>query len=234
MGKRLGEILVTEGVIDPQQLQAALAEAALWGARVGEVLVSRGECDETKILNALAKQLSVEIAPLKQMSMIPERILRLVAAEFAREREVIPIALDEQTGVLEVALADPADHELLDELRFRTGHEIRAKVAMASEVADAVARFYGGPARKRAYEQPRADGADESAADPSAEPTAGTSSAAGGDEALTAEHAVVEGGLLADRPNVGFAERISSLERQVSALTAEVERLRLAAQPSGD
>ncbi len=142
MRKRLGEILVTEGVIDAAQLQAALAEAALLGRRVGEVLVSRGECTEEQILKALAAQLGVQVAPLSTTVMVPDRLLKLVPRDFARERLVLPVFLDGRSGVLEVAMADPADMELLDELRFRTGHEIRPLVAMASEVAEAVERFY--------------------------------------------------------------------------------------------
>ncbi len=142
MRRRLGEILVAEGVIDAAQLQAALAEAALLGRRVGEVLLSRGDCTEEQILDALAAQLGVQVAPLSTTAMLPRRLLKLIPASMARERLVLPVFLDAQSGLLEVAMADPADHELLDELRFRTGHDIRPMVAMASEVAEAVDRFY--------------------------------------------------------------------------------------------
>ncbi len=142
MRRRLGEILVAEGVIDAGQLQAALAEAALLGRRVGEVLVSRGDVTEAQILGALAAQLGVQVAPLATTAMLPKRLLKLIPASMARERLVLPVFLDAQSGMLEVAMADPADHELLDELRFRTGHDIRPMVAMASEVAEAVDRFY--------------------------------------------------------------------------------------------
>jgi hypothetical protein len=74
--------------------------------------------------------------------MLPRRLLKLIPKEMARDRLVLPVFLDAQSGVLEVAMADPADHELLDELRFRTGQDIRPMVAMASEVAEAVDRFY--------------------------------------------------------------------------------------------
>lgn len=142
MRRRVGEILVAEGVIDAAQLQAALAEAALLGRRVGEVLVSRGDVTERQILDALAAQLGVQVAPLSTTAMLPRRLLKLIPRELARDRLVLPVFLDAQSGVLEVAMADPADHELLDELRFRTGHDIRPMVAMASEVAEAVDRFY--------------------------------------------------------------------------------------------
>ncbi len=158
MHKRLGEILVQAGVIDEEQLKLALAEAALWGHRVGEVLVSRGDCEESQILEALGTQLGVEVAPLATTVMIPRRILDLVSADFARERQLLPLFLDTAAGVLEVAMADPADQESLDELRFRTGHTIRPQVAMASEVEEALARFYGPPASAHAPTAPPGGG----------------------------------------------------------------------------
>ena len=160
MHKRLGEILVTAGIIDDEKLKLALAEAALWGHRVGEVLMARGDCAEEQILDALAQQLEVDIAPLATTVMIPRRILDLVTAEFARERQILPLFFDGDAGVLEVAMADPADQETLDELRFKTGHTTRPLVAMASEVAEALDRFYG-----------RAEGSATPA--PSAAPTGG-------------------------------------------------------------
>ncbi|MCB9535786.1 MAG: hypothetical protein H6704_05935 [Myxococcales bacterium] len=159
MHKRLGEILVQAGVIDDEQLKLALAEAALWGHRVGEVLVSRGDCEEAQILEALATQLGVEVAPLATTVMIPRRILDLVSADFARERQLLPLFLDADAGVLEVAMADPADQESLDELRFRTGHTIRPQVAMASEVEEALERFYGPPPSAPAATTPPGGGA---------------------------------------------------------------------------
>jgi hypothetical protein len=159
MHKRLGEILVQAGVIDEEQLKLALAEAALWGHRVGEVLVSRGDCEEAQILEALATQLGVEIAPLATTVMIPRRILDLVSADFARERQLLPLFLDTAAGVLEVAMADPADQESLDELRFRTGHTIRPQVAMASEVEEGLERFYGPLASAHAPPAPPGGGA---------------------------------------------------------------------------
>ncbi len=142
MRKRLGEVLVAEGVISGDQLQSALAEAARWGRRVGQVLLARGDCTEAQILEALAAQLEVQAAPLELTTPPSPRLLKLIPAELARDRLVVPVVLDVASGVLQVAMADPADYELLDELRFRTGHEIRPMVALASDVAEAVERFY--------------------------------------------------------------------------------------------
>jgi hypothetical protein len=142
MHRRLGEILVDAAVVDAQQLRAALAEAARHGRRVGEVLVARGLCTEQAIVDALASQLQVAVAPLATTTFIPEHVLGMVAPHFARERQVLPLFLDRRAGALDVAIADPTDDELLDELRFRTGQEIRPLVALAGELADAIEEFY--------------------------------------------------------------------------------------------
>lgn len=154
MRKRLGEILVQAGVIDELQLRSALAEAARWGKRVGEVLVSRGHCTDAQILNALASQLGVAVAPLAQTTVIPPRVLRLLPPAFARDKQVLPLNLDPRTGALEVAVNDPAGYELLDELRFRTGHEVRPLVAMPADLADAINHFYFGAPRGQASPRP--------------------------------------------------------------------------------
>lgn len=152
MHRRLGEILVDAGVIDAPQLKSALAESARGGRRVGEILIARGLCTEEAIVGALSDQLGVPVAPLATTTFIPEHVLGLVPARFARERLVLPLFLDRRQQALEVAVADPSDHELLDELRFRTGHAIRPLVALPGELAEAIERFYFG--RRAADEAP--------------------------------------------------------------------------------
>ncbi len=148
MRKRLGEILVTAGVIDELQLRSALAEAARWGKRVGEVLVARRHCTDQEILDALASQLGVAVAPLSTTMSIAPGVLRLLPPNYARDKQVLPLLLDGRTGALEMAVSDPAAYELLDELRFRTGHEIRPVVATPTEIAVAIEHFYFGAPRQ--------------------------------------------------------------------------------------
>jgi|GEM_PF-856807 len=154
MRKRLGQILIEAGVIDALQLRSALAEAARWGKRVGEVLVARGHCTDQQILEAVAAQLKVGIAPLAETTTLPPAVLRLLPASFARDKQVLPLELDGRTSTLVVAVADPAAYELLDELRFRTGHEVRALAATPGDLADAIEHFYFGAPRHARVVQP--------------------------------------------------------------------------------
>jgi len=154
MRKRLGQILIEAGVIDALQLRSALAEAARWGKRVGEVLVVRGHCTDQQILEAVAAQLKVGIAPLAETTSLSPTVLRLLPASFAREKQVLPLELDGRSGTLVVAVADPAAYELLDELRFRTGHEVRALAATPGDLADAIEHFYLGAPRHARLVQP--------------------------------------------------------------------------------
>jgi hypothetical protein len=142
MHQRIGEILVDAGVIDAEQLKDALQEAAHSGTRVGEVLVSRAVCTEADIVEALARQFEIPVAPLATTVMIPTRVLELIPSAFALRRLCLPLFLDSHTGVLDVALHDPSSFELLDELRFMTGHQIRPMVAPFGELREAIRRFY--------------------------------------------------------------------------------------------
>ena len=151
MRKRLGEILIGAGVIDELQLRSALAEAARWGRRVGEVLVLRDHCSEGQILEALSSQLGVPVAPMSAITVIPPRVLRLLPPAFARDRQALPVALDARTALLDVVVVDPASYELLDELRFRTGHEIRPLVGTPQDLKEAIDHFYFGAQIGRAH-----------------------------------------------------------------------------------
>lgn len=142
MYKRLGEILVDQGVINTQALQAALAASALYGRRVGEILVEQQSCTEQQIRSALAKQLGFAEVSLDPLQDIPTHVLRMIPADLAITRQILPLSVNDETGILDIALSDPADQDLLDELRFRTGHELRPMVAMSSEITLAIERFY--------------------------------------------------------------------------------------------
>ena len=151
MQKRLGQILVDAEVIDAAKLKEALTECARSGQRLGEVLVEHG-VRKPLILKGLAQQFGANIADVAAAA-IPDTVLRLVPAPFARAKQALPIFFDTETNTLEVALADPANQDVLDELRFRTGYAVRPLVALPTDLEEALARFY--PKEGRAPTQVR-------------------------------------------------------------------------------
>ena len=144
---------MTAGVIDDLQLRSALAESARWGKRIGEVLVARDHCSASQMLQAMAAAPGVSASLLSMTTTIPPRVLRLLPPAFARDNQVLPLAGGGRTSTVEAAVADPAFYELLDEIRFRTGHEVRALVATPAELSLAIEHFYFGAPRQPAPTQ---------------------------------------------------------------------------------
>lgn len=138
---RLGDTLVAAGVIDEAQLRLALQATARTGQRLGEALVAAGQCTEQAIAGALAAQLGLPQASAADLAAPADGVRALIGPSFARSRQVVPLRVEGDDLV--VAVADPADQELLDELRFATGHPLRPLVATPSALKAALDTLYG-------------------------------------------------------------------------------------------
>jgi type IV pilus assembly protein PilB len=126
----LGAILAERGLIDPERLAEALAEAQATHQRVGEVLLRKGWLYEQELARALAHQYELEYVDLETACVNPRDAALLDPAVGQRCRAVpISFAGDE----LVVAIADPAPH-LVDELRARLPYPLRLVVAEPSLV----------------------------------------------------------------------------------------------------
>jgi hypothetical protein len=142
--KRLGEILVEAGVIDGAQLQAALGHQRRWGGRIGQALIDLKMATEEQIVGTLATKLGFERAPVELVEYGPglELALRLVPHEFAERNQVLAYAAD--PNHLWVAMADPTNMGVIDELAFRTGRNVKISIAGDREIARAIRRLYLG------------------------------------------------------------------------------------------
>ncbi|HEY6097839.1 MAG TPA: hypothetical protein VIW03_00320 [Anaeromyxobacter sp.] len=147
--KRLGEMLMEAGIIDETQLKAALGHQRQWGVRLGQALVDLKLATEADIVGALSVKFGFPIARLAELEPYAlEQALSLVPREFAVRHNVFPMAAD--TASLTVAMSDPANLSLVDEIRFRTGRRVKVFMGGDREVADAVKRHY--PAGEAAVE----------------------------------------------------------------------------------
>lgn len=142
---RLGEILLADRVIDNLQLNAALGHQRRWGGKLGKILVSMGFATERAVVRALSRQLGVPEVDLASQTISPA-VLSKVPAEICRRHRLFPLAIrrDERGPFLHVAMADPADLEAIDDLRFLTGLRVEAAVAPEGEIHRAIERHYGG------------------------------------------------------------------------------------------
>jgi type IV pilus assembly protein PilB len=148
--RRLGEILVAHGVITDDELETALATRAADGRneRLGSTILRLGMASEQDIADALASQLRIGLVDIE--TVVPSQAaLDLVPGSIAESRGVLPLSLD--GGTLVVAMADPTDLILLDDLKVRTGvRSIRPVVAAATPLREAVGRSYGSGGDTRA------------------------------------------------------------------------------------
>ncbi len=148
MGRiRIGELLVQQGRIDCMQLESALAHQRRWGGRLGRAVVHLGFMEERALLDALGAQLGVPVVEIGDR-FIPPHVLALVPERLVRARRALPLARlsEARRGPLAVALADPADLALLDEIAFATGMQVKASLVAEGDLDRAIARHYGGEA----------------------------------------------------------------------------------------
>lgn len=150
--KRLGELLLEAGVIDETQLQSALGHQRRWGMKLGQALLDLKLATEAQVVAALARKFGYEVANLQAISPGPllESALRLVPKDVAGKHTLLPIAAD--TNSITVAMADPTNIAVVDELSFRTGRRVRICIAGERELSAMVRRLYFGDEVRRGPE----------------------------------------------------------------------------------
>ncbi len=118
---RLGDILLREGVLSREQLASAMAEQRASKHRLGYVLVKMGLVPELEITKVLARQYRMPAVDLSRFEVDP-KILKLVPSDMATKSVVLPLKREGRT--LTVAMADPTDLGLLEDLKFITRFDL--------------------------------------------------------------------------------------------------------------
>ncbi|MBI4508508.1 MAG: hypothetical protein HY698_02650 [Deltaproteobacteria bacterium] len=138
--KKLGELLVQAGVLDEARLRVALAEQRRWGGPLGRILVDMKLITEDAMVQALSHQLNFPAVNLDQRSIAME-VLDLVPADLAEQHSVVPFNV--QGKFIDVAMADPTNLGIIDELRIRTRLNVRPYLAGPKMIERAISRYYG-------------------------------------------------------------------------------------------
>jgi len=136
--KRLGEILVSRGVVTEGSVDEALAHAREEGLRIGEALVALGSADEEDVTKALATQYDMEYVDLEHQILAPA-LLEEVPDDIIRRHLVLPIG--KEGNRLKVIITDPLDLETMDMLRFRLGSEIECTLASKTRLRSFIERY---------------------------------------------------------------------------------------------
>src|SRR5574341_1444487 len=124
--ERLGDLLVRENLITREQLQQALQEQKTSGMRLGYALVKLGFVQETEITKMLARQYRMPAVDLARFEVDP-KIVKLIPGDVALKHVVLPLKREGRT--LTVAMADPTNLAVIDDLKFITRYDIFPVIA---------------------------------------------------------------------------------------------------------
>lgn len=138
--RRIGQVLVDLGYIDEEQLELLLEEQAQRpNEKLGQIAISLSMLNEDQLTQALAEQFSLPVVNISDLTIPPE-VLAHITEPMAQLYRAIPISF--RNDVLTVAMCEPQNLSVRDELRNFLGYEVRVVVATPREIDTALDRYY--------------------------------------------------------------------------------------------
>ncbi|MGE5413855.1 MAG: GspE/PulE family protein, partial [Syntrophomonadaceae bacterium] len=142
MAVKLGDLLLKQKLITPEQLDVALKLQREEGGKIGEALVRVGAVSESDITETLSQQFGVPSIDLAHFEIDPA-IIKVVPGEVARKYGVLPV---NKTGAtLTIAMGDPTNVFAMDDIKFMTGYNVEPVVASEIALRKAIDKHYGTP-----------------------------------------------------------------------------------------
>jgi type IV pilus assembly protein PilB len=146
MPVRIGELLLKEKRITPEQLEEVLTYQKTHGGKLGLNLVTLGFVKDEDITALLSKQYGVPSINLTQFEIDPA-VIKLIPGETCHKYQIIPLSRSGAT--LTIAMTDPTNVFAMDDIKFMTGYNVEPVVASEGAVAEALDKYYlTAPARK--------------------------------------------------------------------------------------
>jgi type IV pilus assembly protein PilB len=146
MPVRIGELLLKEKRITPEQLEEVLTYQKTHGGKLGLNLVTLGFVKDEDITALLSKQYGVPSINLTQFEIDPG-VIKLIPGETCHKYQIIPLSRSGAT--LTIAMTDPTNVFAMDDIKFMTGYNVEPVVASEGAVAEALDKYYpSAPARK--------------------------------------------------------------------------------------
>ena len=136
---RIGELLLRENLISPEQLSEAVDESRRSGGRIGYSLTKLGYIEESELTNFLSKQYHVPSINLNDFD-IDDEVIALIPKDVSQKHRCIPI--NRAGSSLIVAMSDPSNIYAIDDLKFLTGYNIEVVVASEVAIEEAFHRYY--------------------------------------------------------------------------------------------
>ncbi|ETT49998.1 type II secretion system protein E [Paenibacillus sp. FSL R7-269] len=140
MKKRLGDLLVDNGIISQEQLEEALVEQRKSKRKLGDLLITQGYITEQQLIEVLEFQLGIPHVSLFKYQIDPA-ITQIIPESMAKRYQVLPFM--KEGSKLMVAMADPLDYFAIEDLRMSTGFRIEPAISSRDELTRAIARHYG-------------------------------------------------------------------------------------------
>ncbi|MEO8041139.1 MAG: type IV-A pilus assembly ATPase PilB [Acidobacteriota bacterium] len=157
MSAKLGEILVRENLVTPQQLREALDYQRTSGGRLGSNLVKLGMISDDVITAVLSRQYGVPSINI-DLFQIEEEVVKLISQEVALKYTVLPIS--KVGATLTLAMADPTNVFATDDIKFMTGLNIEPVIASEASIQMAIGKYYSGSTQIDIFEAAIAFDAD--------------------------------------------------------------------------
>jgi type IV pilus assembly protein PilB len=140
MPVKLGELLLKENMVTPQQLQEALGHQKMNGGKLGKAFVSLGYVKDEEITSLLSRQYGVPSINLDHFEVDPA-IIKIIPAETSRKYQILPLSRSGAT--LTIAMADPTNVFAMDDIKFMTGYNVEPVVASETSLDEAIEKYYG-------------------------------------------------------------------------------------------
>lgn len=137
--KRLGDVLVEDGIITSEQLHAALDAQKITGGKLGDTLIKNRALTEDLLYKVLESQYNIPYVDLNSIYIDP-KVPKLIPEAVASKHLLIPIKLEK--GKLIVAMSDPLDMFAKDDIRIITGLQIESAIAVPNDIHRCIKRFY--------------------------------------------------------------------------------------------
>lgn len=155
---RLGDLLLSVGLITEEQLDTALKNKQATKCRLGQQLILDGVITEQQLTEALVMQLGLEFIDLSKIT-IPTEMAQVLAKNLARKHGVIPIRVNKNT--LYLAMSDPMNFVAVEEVKTATRKQVIPMISTADSIERAISTLYGNDGAARAIEEMKREMASE-------------------------------------------------------------------------
>src|SRR3989338_504954 len=137
---RIGELLVSKGLITSQQLTVALEESRKTGELFGKIFTNRGLVTQAELLGALAEQFGLTFCPALKDAVIAAEVIKAIPAKFVWHYKFMPLKIVGK--VLTIAVSDPLAVWSVEDLRLHLGYDVERVIASEDEILLAIRSYY--------------------------------------------------------------------------------------------